>query len=65
MAWLPEPQLPTSGMRRRVSTSSGDFALDVEGNVLAQLPDSASPLHERISARGAEEDEVEPVEEEG
>jgi hypothetical protein len=65
MAWLPEPQLPTLAMRRRVSTSCGDFALDVQGNVLGQLPDSASPLYERMSARGAEQDEVEPVEEEG
>jgi hypothetical protein len=62
VAWLPEPQLPTSGMRRRVSTSEGDFALDVEGNVLGQLPDTRSPLCERMSAPSA--DRVDPAEEE-
>jgi hypothetical protein len=46
---LPPPQ-PTSTARRRISTSEGDFLVDADGNVIEQVADSFSPVHEYVSS---------------
>jgi hypothetical protein len=53
--WTPPPEPPTRNLRRRISTSDGDYAADAEGNFLYWLPDSRSPFYESIVA--AEEPE--------
>lgn len=57
--WTPPPEQPTAHTRRRISTSDGDFEVDADSRIVRQLPDSRSPVYERIVAAEAEPEEPE------
>jgi hypothetical protein len=54
--YIPPPQSTSPSTRRRISRSEGDFLTDQDGNIIAQLPDSRSPVVERYVVEPEETD---------